>query len=427
MTALVGILNKRAAVIAADSAVTTTRGETKKINNTANKIFRLSNTHPVGVMICGNSEYMGIPWEVLFKLYRDTGRDKPFDTLMEYVDDFLKFLRNETHCCDKEAQDDYLASEISSFYYKMKELCSDDYDEAENNEDPRVSDKEKLMKTLLEDNFKLLDTRSDEAGVCPDFEKYTFKSFIVDGKDVLDRLENTCRDEKMPGTRKEWEEHCFKQMRSKLLLGRETGLVFVGYGEQSIYPSLIPVNMAGYFNGKIRYYINQEDEEHITNENNASICPFAQTDIMISLLKGIHPLMADNIFDKLSLALDKAKQKMLETLSSSGVEEATVEKMNAIDFDEIDEQFRNDVLNFIRTSFTDGVVDAVDSFNIFDMVKMAESLISITNLQRHFSSSEESVGGPVDVAVITKSEGFVWVNRKQWYQKDLNPQQIERR
>ena len=117
---------------------------------------------------------------------------------------------------------------------------------------------------------------------------------------------------------------------------------------------------------------------------------------------------------------------MIESLSSSGMAETSVEKMNAIDFDEIDEQFHNDVLTFIKNSFTYGVVDAVDSFNIFDMVKMAESLISITNLQRHFSSSEESVGGPVDVAVITKSEGFVWVNRKQWYQHQLNPQMIER-
>ena len=71
MTALVSILNKRAAVIAADSAVTIDRGDNTTIFNTANKIFRLSNNNPVGAMICGSSTYMGIPWEVLFKLYRD--------------------------------------------------------------------------------------------------------------------------------------------------------------------------------------------------------------------------------------------------------------------------------------------------------------------------------------------------------------------
>ena len=95
MTALVSIINKRAAVIAADSAVTIDRGDNTTIFNTANKIFRLSNNNPVGVMIYGSSAYMGIPWEVLFKLYRDKSPDKPFKTLKEYVDDFILFLRKE--------------------------------------------------------------------------------------------------------------------------------------------------------------------------------------------------------------------------------------------------------------------------------------------------------------------------------------------
>ena len=47
MTAIVGILNKRGAVMAADSAVTVTNGDRTKIYNTATKIFRLSLKHPI--------------------------------------------------------------------------------------------------------------------------------------------------------------------------------------------------------------------------------------------------------------------------------------------------------------------------------------------------------------------------------------------
>lgn len=59
--------------------------------------------------------------------------------------------------------------------------------------------------------------------------------------------------------------------------------------------------------------------------------------------------------------------------------------------------------------YVDGVLDAVECFSVREMALMAENLISVTGLQRHFSSSEESVGGPVNVAVITKTEGFQWV------------------
>ena len=48
MTALVSIMNKKAAVLAADSAVTISQGGKTRIYNTANKIFRLSDNKPVG-------------------------------------------------------------------------------------------------------------------------------------------------------------------------------------------------------------------------------------------------------------------------------------------------------------------------------------------------------------------------------------------
>ena len=68
--------------------------------------------------------------------------------------------------------------------------------------------------------------------------------------------------------------------------------------------------------------------------------------------------------------------------------------------------------DIIMEKFTRGLVNTVEFFNVEDMVNMAESLISITNLQRHITSSEETVGGPIDVAVITKTDGFKWVKQK---------------
>jgi len=34
--------------------------------------------------------------------------------------------------------------------------------------------------------------------------------------------------------------------------------------------------------------------------------------------------------------------------------------------------------------------------------------------------AEESVGGPVDVAVISKGDGFVWIKRKYYFDSDIN-------
>lgn len=417
MTALVGILNKRAAVIAADSAVTTTKGGTTKIYNTANKIFRLSYNKPIGVMIYDSAEYMNTPWDVLFKLYRDKRSDRSFDTLKEYADDFLTFLKNEKHCNNNESQRSFLNSELSTYYYKIKDIMSSECESIMQNEE--VTDVEELYKERLAENFRTSNEVFADSGACPELETYSVRNLRSFAEKSFDSLMELCKEDNMPGTREEWEENFFNYIKSRILYNA-TGLVFIGYGDDDIYPSMIHIQVAGMIDGRIRYYV--EEEEAISNDNDASIRPFAQTDTMISLMKGIHPSMFDNILEKLDKSLQSTKQKMIDIASDDGVAEKHLEQLKKATFDEISEQFRNDTIEYIDNSFVDGIIGAVGSFNIEDMITMAESLISITNLQRHFSSSEESVGGPVDVAVITKSEGFVWVNHKQWFQRQMNPQ-----
>jgi hypothetical protein len=42
---------------------------------------------------------------------------------------------------------------------------------------------------------------------------------------------------------------------------------------------------------------------------------------------------------------------------------------------------------------------------------------------RHDSRSldAETVGGPIDVAVLSKGDGFIWIKRKHYFKPELNP------
>jgi len=57
---------------------------------------------------------------------------------------------------------------------------------------------------------------------------------------------------------------------------------------------------------------------------------------------------------------------------------------------------------------------------------MAESLVNLTKFKRRVSIERETVGGPIDVAVITKGDGFVWMKRKHYFDAGLNPRFIAR-
>lgn len=55
-----------------------------------------------------------------------------------------------------------------------------------------------------------------------------------------------------------------------------------------------------------------------------------------------------------------------------------------------------------------------------DLAEFAEALVNLSSLQRRVNSGFETVGGPIDVAVISKSEGLVWVKRKHYFPRELN-------
>lgn len=53
---------------------------------------------------------------------------------------------------------------------------------------------------------------------------------------------------------------------------------------------------------------------------------------------------------------------------------------------------------------------------------MAESLVNLTSFKRRVSIGEaQTVGRPVDVEVISREDGFVWIKRKHYFDQELNP------
>ena len=68
------------------------------------------------------------------------------------------------------------------------------------------------------------------------------------------------------------------------------------------------------------------------------------------------------------------------------------------------------------------IMAAVSSLPKEDLAALAESLVHLTSLKRKVTAGQtESVGGPIDVAVISKGDGFIWIKRKHYFDADKNP------
>jgi hypothetical protein len=51
---------------------------------------------------------------------------------------------------------------------------------------------------------------------------------------------------------------------------------------------------------------------------------------------------------------------------------------------------------------------------------MAESLVNLTSFKRKVSMEVETVSEPIDVAVISAGDGFIWINRKHYFSPEQN-------
>ena len=55
-----------------------------------------------------------------------------------------------------------------------------------------------------------------------------------------------------------------------------------------------------------------------------------------------------------------------------------------------------------------------------DLAEVAENLIYLTSLIRRITPDKESVGGPIDVALLSKGDGFIWIKRKHYFEEKFN-------
>jgi hypothetical protein len=84
--------------------------------------------------------------------------------------------------------------------------------------------------------------------------------------------------------------------------------------------------------------------------------------------------------------------------------------MSAADADDI-------YLDLVRTA---GVVLSVPAMPIQDAIDVARFLVDAATKFARYGLRPETIGGPTEIAAITKHEGFKWVERKHYYPSALN-------
>lgn len=176
-------------------------------------------------------------------------------------------------------------------------------------------------------------------------------------------------------------------------------------------------------NNKLKYTVEDGNVAKISVKNQSAIIPFAQKDVIETILSGIDPTYESTIIKNFQISLEKYNELLHDTLKSTNPDLAA--QIKRIDNSAIIDELRKTNDNFKQFKYINHLMSAVATLSKEDLAEMAESLIYLTYLKRRITFAQESVGGPVDVAIISKGDGFVWIKRKHCFDPKFNPTFIQ--
>jgi len=372
-------------------------------------------------MIFGNADLISVPWEIIIKIYRTDLGKKKFDTLEEYAKNFMAFLDCGNPLFPDSVQEAYLSSTIYSYLYYIGEEIVEKVESVIFEKDKITQDEVKqITSTIIKEHYDEWKNSEVIPSIPKDhindiFEKYGIK------------IENTINEvfENLPIYKRQSDQlkEIIGNLFSKFhrISDGFSGVVIAGYGEKDTFPSLKAYAIEGMVLNKLKY-INLLSAK-VDFETQATIIPFAQKEMVVTFMEGVDPsyrileesyldeifaeyvdLVTDNITkyaEKEKIKLKKMLQKVSDEILS--------------DYREKLEKFRNEVN-------ADSVISVVSMLPKDELAAMAEALVNLTSFKHKVSMQTETVGGPIDVAVISKGDGFIWIKRKHYFKQELNPQ-----
>lgn len=140
-------------------------------------------------------------------------------------------------------------------------------------------------------------------------------------------------------------------------------------------------------------------------------------------MEGIDPYLQNQIEGYLSKIFDKYPEIIVENIEKfdNNEKQRLKQKLKKVS-NKIFKDYRENVTTYRRKNYVDPVIRVVGMLPKDELAAMAESLVSLTSFKRKVTMETETVGGPIDVAVISKGDGFIWIKRKHYFKAELNPQ-----
>jgi hypothetical protein len=407
MTSEIAVMNQRAIAFAADSAVTLIDGGRVIVRNDQKKLFNLAAGEPVGVMFFGLADLMGHPWDVLVSQYRTP---RPLAHVRDHAESLFRQLDGlESFFPKTRYRDEYrrlLASVfrfIFRFSHYLQENGAEGPDEAILGRAielvwrryQRYPDgRERRDLDCFPPGFAATIER-DYGGVIADTIAYAFGAFPLDSasRERLTEIGTFC-------------------VVKDLFLEDVTGLVFGGYGAEDSYPAVATYHASAVVSGIVKRA--RIEETRIDGDMHAAISLYAESDASYAFLRGIDMELEAYVYGSFQATSHELVDRLLGSVGNMdpAERESLRRRFHAEEVPEAVQETYEAVNDYQQRAFIDPVLAVIQISTRQDLAETARALVDLNIFRKRITAQDPTVGGAIDVAVISREAGFTWWKRQ---------------
>ena len=221
-----------------------------------------------------------------------------------------------------------------------------------------------------------------------------------------------------------------QQLRDMVLLSLRTadwsshsaGLVVAGFDNDQIFPSVSHWLVDQVMDNVVKSRVIEDIE--IDDDQTSVILPFAQQyEVTRTVIDGIHPEFLETHHVVVRTLLDMLARTVLDRVVTV-VPKRLASEMREYILDLPDQMLRviPDRLDSMVTEYSLPILEIIGGLPKEHLAEMAEMLVALASFKEQFTPGADIVGGPIDVAVISRSDGLVWVKHKQYFDHEFGSQ-----
>ena len=421
MTSEVVVMNRMAVALAADSAVTVRVGDATKVRESAVKLFMMSKRHPVGVMVYNNDSLLGIPWETIFKMFRRHLGDRGFESLGEYGEALIGYLDSNTSLFPPDIQDRFFLQALGRLFGEIEARARRELmerrlymmgDEERTGELDDAEYAHQAIRDALDywrtkpaadyvDEATAREVVGRNSGQISELTREVFAGWRVHGRPAQQLYELA-------------QHFIAKDHFSNEVV---SGVVIAGFGEAEHFPVVQHFEIGGVYCNKVK--ARRHPLERVSQDRPSFVRAFAYREMVESFLDGVSPRVLRQLNDAEAWIREMPVVALDAVTGLEGRDKETAVELVREASGRKAQEFARGVLGRVQRRRMD-IASAVDALTMKELARVASTLVSLSSFQQQMSLDRETVGGPVDVAVISKGDGFIWIERKHYFRSELN-------